>query len=166
DRIHPRAAVLFRHFDPHQAHLAHLADRLQRGLACLLVECGDRVDLALREITHGLTQHFVFVGEFKDELRQGSHSCYRSLSRRLAPVPSSLLPIISCRLPPRVTRTRAVALRPAQLHRGVLSWRAEPHPLSPSPFPLTVNGEGPGVRFPGAFFGQETAYWQTLYHDL
>src|SRR5690606_27155820 len=140
--------------------------RLQRELACLVVVCGDRDDLALREITHGVTQHFVFVAEFKDEIRQGCHPCCRSLSRRAAPVPSTLLPIIACRLPRRVTRTRAVAHRPAHRHRGVLSWRAEPHPLTPSPFPLTVNGEGPGVRFPGAFFGQETAYWQTLYHDL
>jgi len=50
DRIHARAAVLGRHFDAHQAELAHLPDVVERELAGLVEIRRHRRDALLREL--------------------------------------------------------------------------------------------------------------------
>src|SRR5690606_1195901 len=63
DGIHPRAAVLLRYLDAHEAHLPHLADGLHRELAGLVELSGDRRNALLRELARRLADHLMLVAE-------------------------------------------------------------------------------------------------------
>jgi hypothetical protein len=63
--IHTCAAVFLRDLDPHKAHLTHFPDgRLREFPALIELSCDGR-DLVLREITSGITDHFVLFAEGK-----------------------------------------------------------------------------------------------------
>ena len=62
-RVHACPAVFFGHFDAHEAHLAHLFDRLDGKFARFVELCGDRGDLFLGKVLCSLADHFVFLRE-------------------------------------------------------------------------------------------------------
>jgi len=61
--VHPRAAVGFRDFDPHEPHFAHFFDCRVGKLAGFVEFGGDRGDFLLGEIARRLTDHKMLFGQ-------------------------------------------------------------------------------------------------------
>ena len=62
-RIHARAAVFLRHFNPHKAHLAHFADGFHRKFTAFVVFSSDWGNFLLGKFARRLLNHAVFIGE-------------------------------------------------------------------------------------------------------
>ena len=63
--IHACAAVFFGDFDPHESHLAHLLDGVVGKFPAFVKLGRDGRDLFLRKIAGGVTDHFMFIVQWK-----------------------------------------------------------------------------------------------------